>query len=246
MNASIFSVLDNRIPLENPTINSVDNINELKSAAKKIKECYRLLNKGGLNIVGEILKGQGTFYQMNHYPQDDVYDSETHSQYYYHNHRGVEHEHGHFHTFLRAPSIPEHIQPMKNLKRSELWPLGDNALVHFVGISMNDEGFPIGLFATNRWVTDQTWYSAADTITLLDKFCIDHAYPNLVVNQWISAIFILFRPHIISLLQHRDKVIAAMGKEDVSYDILEDRELEITGAFMITPDEWLQQLNISE
>lgn len=242
MNISSWSALENEIPLENPNINKIKNIDELESASKKIKECYRLLNKGGQNIVGEILKGQGTFYQMSHYPQDDVYDSETHSQYYYHNHRGMDQEHGHFHTFLRAQSIPDHIKPMEGYQRSEPWPLGDNALAHFIGISMDDEGFPIGLFATNRWVTDQTWYSAEDTIALLDNFCIDHAFPNLVVNQWITAFFVLFRPHIVALLEHRDKIIAAAEEKNPNDDILENRELEITGAFSITPEEWVKQL----
>jgi len=245
MNISSWSAIKDSIPIEYPNINAIESIDKIENAANKIKECYRLLNKGGQNIVGEILKGQGTFYQMSHYPEGDVYDAETHCQYYYHNHRGVDQEHGHFHTFLRAQSIPDHIKPMEGFQRSMPWPLGDKALAHFIGISMNDEGFPIGLFATNRWVTDQTWYSAEDTIALLDSFCIDHSSPNLVVNQWITAFFVLFRPHIVALLQHRDKVIAAVEKENPNDDVLENRELEITGAFMITPEEWLEQLNIS-
>ncbi len=46
----------------------------------------RVVAKTGGNIVGEALRGQGTFYEWNHYPKGDVYDSETHPQYYYHAH----------------------------------------------------------------------------------------------------------------------------------------------------------------
>ena len=242
MNKISWSACEKNIPLEAPLLGSIEYIDSLLVAAKKVKECHRLLEKGGINIVSELLKGQGTFYQLNHYPEEDVYDNETHSQYYYHNHRGIEAEHGHFHTFLRSLSIPESIKPMEGFMRSEPWPLDDKALAHFVCISMDDEGLPIGFFAVNRWVSAQTWYSAKDTIALLDRFCIEHAYPNLVVNQWLSAMFILFRPHIVALLEHRDKVIAFMHKTNPQVDVLEDRELDMTGSFSITVDEWIQQL----
>jgi len=182
------------------------------------------------------------FYQLNHYPEDDVYDDETHSQYYYHNHRGLDSEHGHFHTFLRSAAMPESIKPMDGFMQTEEWPSGDKALAHFVCISMNDEGFPIGLFAINRWVCAQTWYSAEDTIALLDHFYIDHAYPNLVVNQWLSAMFVLFRPHIVALLKHRDKVIEFMQQKNPQLDVLEDRSLDMTGSFSITADEWIEKI----
>jgi hypothetical protein len=70
---------------------------------------------------------------------------------------------------------------------------------------MDAYGWPIGLFTTNRWVTNQTWYSAADTIRMLDRFLIDHAYPSWPVNRWISAMFRLFRPQIVELLERRDQ-----------------------------------------
>jgi len=243
MNNLTWSACAKDIPLEVPLSENIENLEQLLIAAKTVEECHRLLEKAGINIVSELLKGQGTFYQLNHYPEGDVYDNETHSQYYYHNHRGVNGEHGHFHTFLRSASIPESIKPMEGFMRSDPWPLGDDALAHFICISMDDEGFPIGLFATNRWVSAQTWYSAEDTITLLDSFYIDHAYPNLVVNQWISAMFVLFRPHIVALLEHRDKVVAYMQESNPEVDVLEDRTLDITGSFNITTEEWIKQLH---
>lgn len=242
MNKISWSACDIDIPLEMPSLDSIDNIDELLVAAKKVKECHRLLEKAGINVVSELLKGQGTFYQLNHYPEDDVYDNETHSQYYYHNHRGIEAEHGHFHTFLRSQSIPDSIKPMVGFMETDAWPSNDKALAHFVCISMNDEGLPIGLFAINRWVCAQTWYSAEDTIALLDRFYIDHAYPNLVVNQWLSAMFVLFRPQIVALLKHRDKVIEFMHNKNPKIDVLEDRSLDMTGSFAITVDEWIEQL----
>lgn len=40
---------------------SPEDMGTMLKAGARIKECYRVLGKGGLNIVGEVLKGQGTF-----------------------------------------------------------------------------------------------------------------------------------------------------------------------------------------
>lgn len=87
-------------------------LERMADAGVQIVECYRVLQKGGLNIVGEVLKGQGEFYELEHYPKDDVFDRETNSQYYYHAHRAGTNENGHFHTFLRQPGIPAGISPV--------------------------------------------------------------------------------------------------------------------------------------
>ena len=63
-------------------------LERMRSAGEEALECYRVLSKAGANVVGELLKGEGKFYEWNHYPDGDIYDNETHSQYYYHAHRG--------------------------------------------------------------------------------------------------------------------------------------------------------------
>ena len=40
----------------------------------QIIECYCMLQKAEFNIVGEVLKEQGKFYELEHYPKDDVFD----------------------------------------------------------------------------------------------------------------------------------------------------------------------------
>lgn len=56
----------------------------ISGAAVEVLECHRVLGKAGLNVIGEVLKGQGDFVEFDHYPSDDVFDNESHSQYYYH------------------------------------------------------------------------------------------------------------------------------------------------------------------
>ena len=104
-------------------------LDRMAEAGTQIIECYRVLGKGGLNTVGEVLRGQGTFYEFEHYPRDDVFDEETHSQYYYHAHRSDAGEHGHFHLFIRQPGMPEGISPIAHAGEEE-WPTGDDALTH--------------------------------------------------------------------------------------------------------------------
>ncbi len=212
-----------------------ERLEAMEAAGAEIKECYRLLEKAGANVVGQCLAHQGTFYELDHYPKGDVYDGEFHAQYYYHAHRAEAGEHGHFHTFLRAAGMPEGVAPVAYDGEAER-PEGEDALAHFVAISMNAPGFPVGLFTTNRWVTDETFYPAGDVIAMLDRFRVDHTYPCLAVNRWITAMFVLFRPQIEALLNERDRTIAAHAARHPDRDVYEDRALEIASIAEIDVD----------
>ena len=214
----------------------------MRAAGRELRACRRALEKGGLNVVGEVLKGQGDFIEMAHYPRDDVFDGETHGQYYYHAHRGGELEHGHFHTFLRAGGMPAGSAPLDYPWASEPWPRCDDAICHLVAVAMDAWGDPIGLFCVNRWVTDETWYPAEAVIAMLDRFAIDHAFPNWAVNRWLTALLKLYRPHIEHLIRHRDQVIAAWRQAHPDQDVFEDRALEMTGYLPVEVDVWLAQL----
>lgn len=203
------------------------------AAVEEVETCIRALERGGLNLVGELLKGQGTFYEFDHYPKGDVFDPDSHAQYYYHAHRGMLGEHGHFHTFMRAAGMPADCRPAR-IGDARGRPSGDEALSHIIGVSMDPAGYPIGLFATNGWVTGETWYGAKDVIAMLPRFDIDHAYPSWPTNRWLSAMVRVFEPEIRALLEHRDAVVAAWAARFPSRDVLEDRELDITGSLPIS------------
>lgn len=205
------------------------------AAADELLNVYRVIAKTEDNIVGLLLRQSETFYEWDHYPKGDVYDPETHSQYYYHAHRGATGEHGHFHTFLRARGMPPGVHPLP-LERDEVWPSGNDALAHLVAISMNAYGVPTHLFSTNRWVTGETLYGADDVITMLDRFQMDLIWPEWPVNRWLSAMMVLFRPQIEALLHRRDAVIRDRIAAGTDGDVLEDRELEITALTSIDAD----------
>ncbi len=196
---------------------SIGDRRNMLAAGIEVLECQRVLAKAGLNVVGQLLRGQGEFVEMNHYPTDDVYDPETKSQYYYHAHRDGDAEHGHFHTFVRNES---------------------NQTCHLVAISMDEWGYPIALFTTNRWVTDEHWVPASVSKVLLDQFDIDHAAPCWATNRWIGALLKLYRPFIGALLERRDLILE-------SADLLEDRSLDVIGNLPIDVDDLIAGLGRS-
>jgi hypothetical protein len=212
------------------------------AAAREILACQRALERVDRNVVGEVLRGHGTFYENEHYPPDDVFDRETHSQYYYHTHRGLEGEHGHFHTFLRLAGMPRGARPIV-YRGEEAWPAGEDVLSHLIGISMDGAGHAIGLFTANRWVTGDNWYPAPAVVRMLDRFAIDHADPSWPANRWITAMFRLFRPHMAALLHRRDEMVAMWAATHPGIDVYEDRRLELTSWMPISiaaETEWLE------
>lgn len=227
------------LPLINFATLSRDQLQAMVEAGREVMECQRALAKGGSNIVAEVLPHQGTFYEFDHCPAGDVYDQETHSQYYYHAHRSS--EHGHFHTFLREAGMPPGVQPVE---QSEIGSMKqrDDKLSHLVAISMDKWGVPIGLFTTNRWVTGENWYAADDVAAMLECFVIDHARPSWPTNRWVTAMLQLFHPQIVALLHRRDAEVAKWQKRHPSEDVFEDRRLDLPSQIEISVDEQIHAI----
>lgn len=236
----------------------------MAGAADEVLECRRVLARTGDTVVSEVLRGAAGFVEWNHYPAGDVYDSLSHAQYFYHAHppgqRAVS-EHGHFHTFLRprgmppgtrplimpelaiadapaAPAAPPAPQPCQGTDNDEL--------SHLVAIAMDADGAPIRLFTTNRWVTGETWYAAADVVAMLDRFVIDLARPSWPLNRWLTAMFRLFRPQMAALVQARDEAVMSFRRRyRPKVHVFEDRRLEVPSALDIDVDEQVRQVRLA-
>ena len=220
-------VLDTTIDLSSL---SQERLEDMAAAGAEVLEVHRVLSKTGDNIVGDILRDQGTFFEWNHYPKGDVYDHETHGQFYYHAHAGEQRfdgEHGHFHTFVRGRGMPSGVKPAKVADYTPAKDVNDE-LSHIIAISMNPAGFPFRLFTVNRWVTAETWYEGSDVCKLLDHFQIDHTRPSWPVNCWVSAMVRLYRPQIEALIAKRDRTIAHWQSVKADTNIFEDRSIEVT------------------
>ena len=220
-----------------------ERLEQMSEAGDQVLECFRVLAKSKSNVVAEVLSGQGEFYEWDHYPKGDVYDWETHGQYYYHAHpaglRGD--EHGHFHTFLRPKGMPEGVRPA-DLPDYQPPPGDNDALSHLIAFSMDRAGFPVRLFTTNRWVTGEIWYAAADVSAMLDRFNMDLSYPSWPVNIWITAMTRLFRPEIEDLLHQRDRAVADWQAGKPGVNVYEDRDLEVTSVIEISVDDQIRRV----
>jgi hypothetical protein len=214
----------------------------MAEAGGEIAEIRRVLGKTGENVVAEILRHQGAFYEWDHYPSGDVYDHESHAQYYYHAHpvdQRFDGEHGHFHTFLRPRGMPAGIRPAP-IRDAPLPEDPNDALSHLIAISMDGEGEPFRLFTVNRWVTGEVWYEAEDVCRLLDGFEIGHAQPSWPTNRWITAMVTLFKPQIRTLVAARDRCVADWQSDHPDGDTYEDRDLEVTSYVDISVEQQLE------
>lgn len=208
----------------------------MAEAAVTVVDCIRDLHARGSNLVIEALRGSGDFTEWEHYPPDDVRDPASHAQYYFHAHPPEDRDspdYGHFHTFMRPEGMPAGIRPAT--VKDFVPPADENsALSHLIAISMTPAGLPERLFTTNRWVTGETWYNAADVIAMLDRFTIDIDQPSPLLNRWLTAMIVLFKPQIEKLLIDRDCVIDKWRAQHPDGDVFEDRRLDITSSLDIS------------
>jgi hypothetical protein len=219
-----------------------DALEKMRVAGETALEIKAVLAKTGDNVVGELLRDKGTFYEWNHYPDGDVYDKDSGSQFFYHAHPADLRvgEHGHFHTFMRPAGMPDHVSPAE-VTDFEMPDDPTDALSHLIGISMNEAGEPICLFTTNRWVTGEIWYKGEDVIELTGMFEITHAQPSWPVNRWLNAMVRLYAFEIAALIKERDGVVEkwvpAPAEDGSAPTVFEDRTLEVTSYKMISvPD----------
>jgi hypothetical protein len=221
----------------------LEDLLAMRAAGQETMTSLAAIGRARTNPVARVLKHGGEFFEDAHYPDGDVYDSVTASQYYYHAHRSGSGEHGHFHTFVRAKGIPGSILPAAYTGDTPP-PLGEDAICHLIAVSMNAAGLPIGLFTTNRWVTAESYYSAPNAIAILSQFAVDHAEPCWATNRWLTAMLRLFRPTISDLILQRDKTISEWQAAHPDVDVFEDRNLEVTSETAIDIDVQIESIDV--
>lgn len=145
----------------------------------------------------------------SHWPPDDARDARTGYRWYYHCHaRGGRTlgEHGHFHLFSDPPE-------------------GDG-VTHLVAVSVDPRGLPLGLFAPNRWVTDERWQPAPRVLHLIETFAMNAPRALRQVHVWLSAVLRACAPQVRALLRHRDERMDAL-RARARGDVMEDRRIAI-------------------
>lgn len=229
-----------------------------RDAAAVLSECRRLLVERAGTIVGEATGG-AALDDWRHYPDGEIYDATRHTQYFYHRHPAGDRqgaEHGHFHLFLRAEGMPPRTAPLllpelavadvplptppqaAPLKRGNR-----DEVSHIVAIAVDAGGVPLRLFTTNRWVTGETWYAAADVIRMAERFTAGGraAIGGSVLDRWIGALVQLYLRDIAVLLKQRDDAVMAWRRRRRG-NVFEDQRLEITSSVDIDLDARLAEI----
>src|SRR5579883_116142 len=239
----------------------------MAEAGAEVLDCRRVLAKTGDTVVSEALRGAAGFREWTHYPEGDVYDPETHAQFFYHAHPPAGRaagEHGHFHTFLRprgmAPGTRPLMMPELAIADAPAAPAGpavppapqpnqgadNDEFSHLVAIPMDERGNAIRLFTTNRWVTGETWYAAADVAAMIGRFTIDLARPSWPLNRWLTAMFRLFRPQMAALAFARDEAVMSWRRRHRGkVHVFEDQRLEITSSIDIDVEEQIRRIALA-
>jgi len=247
------------------------DLHERVAAAATLRQCREALAARGRTVIREAVasgaEAAADIADWQHYPEGDVYDPATHAQYFYHQHpgpprpRGGEHlECGHFHLFLRGEGMPPGVTPLllpelavANAPKTGCLPRQSAPLkrgsrdevCHLVAIAVDRRGEPIRLFTTNRWVTGETWYQADDVIRMLGCFRIAGDAPSLLLNRWIAALVVLYRPEIAWLLHQRDKAVM-QRRWRWRGNVFEDPRLEIASSLDIDLDADLAAIKAAE
>lgn len=188
-------------------------LDNLMDAAETLVSIHEALVNDGLSILNELLRDENdqVIETWAHYPSDDCLDTISGAMFYYHAHdpEGWErNEHGHFHLFLRTST--------------------EVSFSHVMAISMTAQGLPNGLFATNRWVTDEAVLPAEELLHLVQaRWEITRARPSWMVAQWLTALVKLLQPYTEKLLKQRDMALGVHAGRQPSGVLTEDRSIHL-------------------
>jgi hypothetical protein len=189
--------------------------------------------RAGLDAFTEVVRDRGSLIrswtdgapmrQFDHYPDDDVVDLRSGSQFFYHAHRSHGTEHGHLHLFWHATASGRR-RYVAGLERR--WVRA--APSHLLAVGLDSRGLPVSMFTVNRWVTGGYWFDAATTLAMLDRFDIRDAGGHAGSGRWLTRFVHLYRPVAAELLERRDRRLARRGPLEPALD---ERRLEVLSQF---------------
>ncbi len=171
--------------------------------------------EAGSTLTSAALAGAARFEPYRHYPQHDVVARQHGTRFFYHGHSALRvprEEHGHFHLFV------EH---------GEQEAAGGPRYSHLVGLSLDSRGQPLRWFTTNRWVTGEHWYGAAQLQALLPGLRWHSGGRLAPVARWLTAMVTLFQTDIAGLLSQRDAVLTQRAAGQPLASQFEDRGLDV-------------------
>lgn len=201
----------------------------MRQAVERLMDVLEEFAEQGRPPMADLL-GDGPFLEWAHYPEDDLSDAGSGVVVFYHAHSQEDRaaaENGHFHCFVEASRVRSGARAIRKEAAKTSRPL-----CHLVGLSIDRNGIPSEVFATNQWVTGERLYAARDVAPLLAQFsAIPEDAPPIL--RWVSAIVTLFEPQIEALLRTRDLHLGldrpgARGRSgDRTLDVVAARRIDI-------------------
>ena len=215
----------------------------LRRAGRELVLALESFSRDGRHPVVDLARLAGDrFVEAERYPADSVADRATGFSWFYHAHAGWSSrpwdEHGHFHCFVDSGRLPRRAGRLALPVDADP---AQSGCVHLVGVSIDRRGVPTTLFATNRWVTDERMYSAGPVAALAQAFAVDAPGEFDLTSRWLGALVRLLQPMVLSLLEARDRRLAA-HRELTGAGFSEDRELEIAAYATVDLDAWMDAI----
>lgn len=212
--------------LDSPALSSV------WQDARASVDAFRAATRQHGSLIQSWVRGQAMDADV-HYPPDDVIDTDSGSQYFYHAHRHGDREHGHLHLFWHARRDGRRWRHPTRRSPSA-------GATHLLALSFDARGLPIGLFTVNHWVTGGAWFDAARTLAMLERFAPAPSGDLAATHRWMAAFLRLYRPAIDALLRARDRRLA---RRTSLAGALDDRRLEVLSHLGV---DWLADVTALE
>ena len=204
------------------TSTSLPSVRAVRAAESALQILIGLMQRWAMrqqSVLTQVL-GIGTVPPAwAHFPDDDAHDPQSGFRWYYHCHPGGGHtrgEHGHFHLFADTAQ-----------RQSDA-----AEVAHLVAVSVDARGMPLGLFAPNRWVTDEQWQPARTTRRLLRGFVMRTPARWAPVHEWLRLLLMAFSPQVAHLLDQRDARLARIAPRR-RQAFFEDRRVAVMARFPI-------------
>ena len=200
--------------------------NSTKISLLKIESSFR---SRGIHPLDELTKNSNTPFkdvpkdEQLHFPENDVIDTATGCQYFFHRHSSETSDDSiHIHFFRRWR--PEEL----NL------PEGETIPTHLAALEFDATGTPVKWFATNQWVTADYWIDAPSTIDLFKGWRIDAPERSAsediheLCHEWLRLLLMnSLESEITELLESRDLKLDCLVDLNPGINPLEDRRFEI-------------------
>lgn len=199
--------------------------------AQEALYCERILAKTGDNIVTATLAHitEPTFW--THYPDGDVFDTDTGAHWYYHSHAP-----GAATESSENGDNPANGDGNKPADESNVDACSDNnehghfhcfvrpqgkagPIHHLVAVSVDAHGQLLRLFTVAQHVVNDNTLPAHERIALLEKFDVQLGRPSYLVNRWLTAIVGLYQEEITRLIQEGDAITTTETAPDVTAEL---------------------------